>query len=173
MADRRFQRFSASRLYHSLSFTKKLHWLVNKLKPLTLPYFSTYRDIVIHLLLFITRKCAIILRETATSREAWSGGNDLISVGWHSVIRKDHPLVGIHISIFVLARTRKKPKRAAFITIHQQLDRWSRPRWSHTWRYTPLPVAPYHEYMYWPPSKWWMYSLSRRQTQIAQYSVVL
>ena len=86
--------------------------------------------------------------------EAWSGGNDRISVGWHSVIRKDHPLVGIHISIFVLARTRKKPKRAAFITIHQQLDRWSRPRWSHTWRYTPLPVTPYHEYMYWPPSKW-------------------
>ena len=42
------------------------------------------------------------------------GGNGRISVGWHSIIRKDHPLVGIHN---ICPRPcQEVAKRAAFIT---------------------------------------------------------
>ena len=44
----------------------------------------------------------------------WGGGGGMAEVRWAgTLLSKDHPLVGIHIN-FVLARTRKKPKCAAF-----------------------------------------------------------
>ena len=64
-----------------------------------------------------------------------AGVNGRISVGWHSVIAKDHPLV--------------RRNRKAQLSSHQQLYRWychghfnivkSRPRWRHNWRYAPSP----------------------------------
>ena len=68
-------------------------------------------------------------------------GSGRISVGWHTWITH---LLGF---IFVLAVPGRN--RNAQRSLHQQLDRWychghihvvrSRPRWPHTWRYTPSP----------------------------------
>ena len=70
-------------------------------------------------------------------------------------------------STFVLPCTRKKPKRAAFITTNSLIGDIAMVIYMLSLllvgRTPPLPIAPYHEYMYWPSM---INSRNRRRTEI-------